>query len=227
MAGNAKMAPEAAFQSGLDAYNNGDYRSAVKSFTVAAKQKPDDARYHFYRGASYLNLGKAFEGSTSLDKAIDCDPSNAEAYYLRGKCFMLGLDDERAAKDFSEAVARNQNESKYHYERAIANKEGKRYIDALVDLENYFSLTEPTAESLCHYGWCLASLGNSDKALEFYQRALQIDKNCATAQFYIASLQFESSNFEDALGSLRLAQELYENEKNKRKSKENSEINDF
>ena len=216
MTGNVKMAPEVAFQSGLDAYNNGDYKSAAKSFALAAKQNPDDARYHFYRGASFLNLGKAYEGTTSLDKAIDCDPSNAEAYYLRGKCFMLGLDDERAAKDFSEAVARNQHESKYHYERAIAHLEGKRYIDALVDFENYFSLTaEPTADSLCHYGWCLAGLGSTDKAMEFYKRALELDKNCATAQFYLASLQFDHSNFDDALGSLKLAQQLYDQEKNK------------
>jgi tetratricopeptide (TPR) repeat protein len=63
------------------------------------------ANCHFRRGEAFFDSGKLQQSLPDLDKALDLDPRNAQAYLLRGKIHLIAGRFKKAAADLGEYAA--------------------------------------------------------------------------------------------------------------------------
>ncbi|MDZ7740535.1 MAG: tetratricopeptide repeat protein [Bacteroidota bacterium] len=92
-------------------YDNHYFEKAVESVDKALTlaSKPHDFNY-FIRGVSYLQLKKYEKALTDLNRYIEADKYNWEAYHYRGETLYNLQQLEDAAKNFEMAVALNPRE---------------------------------------------------------------------------------------------------------------------
>lgn len=124
----------------------------------------------------YLNIGilqaenKKFDSSIiNINRALEINPKNVFAYYVRATIYYeQGLFDD-ALKDLNESVKLNKKDDKSLFLRAVVQQNLKNYNAALIDYEKLVKLNDSTAEYQFNYATCLQEVGNSSKAIEIYK----------------------------------------------------------
>lgn len=116
-----------AFAEGMEAYDKGDYNTAIDRFTVAIKLDPtySDAYYRraFVRdGVPWLNRGER-TGDSDYTLAIKFNPNNADAYLRRG----LRLKGKSAIDDFDKAILLRPDFTEAYYQRSLARSQSYMY----------------------------------------------------------------------------------------------------
>lgn len=101
-----KLTAEDWLQRGIEFEKQDVHAEAVKMYTQAIMADRNYAEAYFRRAKAYLATHKsnAMEALTDFDKAIDLDPTNAEAYYERGLLHSFILNNEHARDDMRTAA---------------------------------------------------------------------------------------------------------------------------
>jgi predicted Zn-dependent protease with MMP-like domain/predicted negative regulator of RcsB-dependent stress response len=82
-----------------------DPHGALAAADVAVKLAPDDAMGRVARAAALFDLCRVDEAEKIVAQAIDRDPKNADAWWLRGRIHTVRGDHDKADKAFDRAVA--------------------------------------------------------------------------------------------------------------------------
>src|SRR5438128_2165003 len=69
---------------GLAYFETNDYKNALKALKKAADIDPNNSSYRDNVAFTYLMQGQTSEALKESDKAIQANPSDATAYYIRG-----------------------------------------------------------------------------------------------------------------------------------------------
>ena len=64
---------------GIRLYNEGDAEKALGYFDRAIKEAPDNPEGYYYRGLSYLGLGRNDEARADFEKLLEIDPGSSHA----------------------------------------------------------------------------------------------------------------------------------------------------
>jgi predicted Zn-dependent protease with MMP-like domain len=82
-----------------------DPHGALAAADAACKMAPDDAMARVARAAALFDLCRVDESEKIVAQAIDRDPKNADAWWLRGRIHTIRGDHGKADKAFDRAVA--------------------------------------------------------------------------------------------------------------------------
>lgn len=124
-------------QAALDAK---DYATAAKDFQDFLEKKPDYAPVHFQLGYTYTALGQSAQAVQEYQKAVDLDPSMAEAQLNLGLS-LLQSDPAAAIEPLSKAVALKPNQIEANlalgaaYERTNKPADAERFDAIAVKLD--------------------------------------------------------------------------------------------
>lgn len=101
-----KLAAQDWLQRGIEFEKQDVHAEAVKIYTQAILADRNYAEAYFRRARAYLanHKSNAMEALADFDKAIDLDPTNAEAYYERGLLHSFILNNEHARDDMRTAA---------------------------------------------------------------------------------------------------------------------------
>lgn len=69
------------YGNGVHAYNGGDYREAYQQLTQAIENNSGDPRVYYYRGLSYLKLGRPQEADADFATAARLEMSDIDRFY--------------------------------------------------------------------------------------------------------------------------------------------------
>ena len=164
-------------------------------------------KFHVYRAALLLSVGRVDEARSDLDKALALSPESGEAYALRAVIAIARNDRQQALSDGREAVARSPRSSaaKIALSYALqANFELEAARDALLK-----AVEQRPKDSLAwaRLAELWLSLGYLDKALEAAGRAASLAPNLGrtnTVLGFAALAQIKLSTakaaFEKAIG---------------------------
>ncbi|MDY7042558.1 MAG: tetratricopeptide repeat protein [Chloroflexota bacterium] len=106
------------------------------------------SRFYNLRGSSHRHLGNRYADLAEYDravqdfsKAIDLDPSYAEAYYNRGVLYWREFSNHyRAIRDLTRAIELNPQWAEAHFNRGLAYKlHGDRGL-AIADFQHYLKI---------------------------------------------------------------------------------------
>lgn len=93
-------------QKGMEFEKQNVYEEAIKIYTTAVMTDKNYSEAYFRRAKAYLASHKTFamEALPDFNKAIDLNPTNAEAYYERGLLHAFILNNENAITDMRTAA---------------------------------------------------------------------------------------------------------------------------
>jgi tetratricopeptide (TPR) repeat protein len=73
------------YGSAVHAYNSGQYRDAYDDLTMAMRSGSKDPRAYYYRGLTYLRLGRPQEGQSDFEKAASLEMADTDHFYQVSK----------------------------------------------------------------------------------------------------------------------------------------------
>jgi tetratricopeptide (TPR) repeat protein len=85
----ATVDPNALLNIGVKKYNEGSYDAALQSFDRVVRENPTMGIAYYYRGLTYLGLGKTAEAKADLQKLLELEPNHEKAAEARE--FLAGL----------------------------------------------------------------------------------------------------------------------------------------
>ncbi|MFQ5695036.1 MAG: tetratricopeptide repeat protein [Terriglobia bacterium] len=103
----------------------GRTEDAIKEYEAAAELSPEDAATYFYNlGVIFYNKGDMKAAQVPFRKAVESDPTRAEAYYLLGTCLLNTAQYKQEAGELKMIVAPGTRES---FERYLALEPNGRF----------------------------------------------------------------------------------------------------
>lgn len=182
-----KQNPGTFFTDGVVLSSMDEHQAAVKRFEKAIQLEKGNSDYYFYLAMSQEKL-KNYNGAVdSLKKAIELDDENTEYLNYLGYLYADNNDNlEESFKLLSKALSINPFNGAYldslgwlYYRKREYKQAEKLFIRAYRNLEAVDTY-DPVVYD--HLGDTYAKLGKAKRALHFWERALEYDKNNKTIQ---------------------------------------------
>lgn len=106
----AGVSLEGQVQTGQQAFQKGDFKTAAYYFEAVVKAAPDKAGHHALLAKTLMQLpGRQRDAETHYKKAIELDPAGVEHYLGLGLLYKKGGMTERAQRQFEEALIWDPN----------------------------------------------------------------------------------------------------------------------
>jgi tetratricopeptide (TPR) repeat protein len=141
-------------------HQNQDQSKAVNSKEGSMFQRlfPSPSQRFSLAGTDQIFHGDFEKAIQSFSKAIEIDPENEEAYFLRGNAYNDSGKPELALKDYTVVLKRNPEDQLALYNRSLAYLSLQQFDQAIEDLSRLIQLApeEPN-------GYNLRSVVNSQK----------------------------------------------------------------
>jgi tetratricopeptide (TPR) repeat protein len=180
---------------------------AVAQLTHSPDQQ-DLARLQ--RARSLQQLGESRAALTELNALLTTKPEDVEALWQRALAY-ASLDDlTRALADFEMALALRPQDPDILHDRATFYWEQDRHAEAMADLESAFAArgNEDDPDLLNARGLVFAGMGEVEKAMADYNRALELRPDDPDILCNRASLYFNTDDFDQALADYNTALSL-------------------
>ncbi|MCX5754315.1 MAG: tetratricopeptide repeat protein [Candidatus Krumholzibacteria bacterium] len=188
-----------AVKEGIEAYNTGNFDSAVQAFSSALEAHPDYADLRFKLALSYLRKGDHPDAKRELEAAVSINSGYVEAYFYLG---ITNLDQ----KLYREAIA--------HFEKAASIKPdysdlqcylGATYFylgeldRARSALEKSLTLSPAYSKARYYYGLLLYALGDRKRAIEYLSDATKHEERKGAVDLSFALVHLREGNLEEAM----------------------------
>ena len=119
---------------GVEAFNRGDYKTALEEFQTIAREDPHDAQASLHLGSTYIGLGRLEEAREALGRCLALEPRNERALAELGRVYALTNHLDEAVLTLQKAIAYNPEFPEPHYYLAgvyMARGEAGKYASEL------------------------------------------------------------------------------------------------
>jgi Tfp pilus assembly protein PilF len=146
-----------------------------KRFLHNATVNPRDADAHVQLGLVYLQRRQEAKALEHLNRAVEIDPNEPDANYELGKISRQKGDLQQALNHFSTVVEQNDKHALSEIWREIGATylAAKMLAEARDALEKYVERRSADAEGLYHLGKVLKAQGETERAREMFQQAIE------------------------------------------------------
>ena len=173
-----------ALSSGLDFYENGDYKRAVQEFQRSIALSPFNENVidtYNYMANAFIKLDDPESAAKAYKTAISVDPQREDVYLSLGNLYFSEEKLPQAEQAYKNAV-RVYPSSETYYSLAHCSLE----MEKLNEAEQYFEKVirmEPKSENGYYgLGMTLAKKGEHEKAIEQFEKALRINPDFDNAR---------------------------------------------
>ena len=152
-----------------------------------------------------MGQNKFHEALDFLNKAINADDQNHEAFNARGVVYFELKEFTNASLDYDRAIQLKPDFYRPYYNRALLKIAQNNTDGALKDFAEAIKLNGKNAEIYVSRGQLLAALNQTDAALSDFQEAIKYDTHNAAAWYNQGNLLFQRELFEQAVNSFQTA----------------------
>ncbi|KAF0245079.1 MAG: Tetratricopeptide [Planctomycetota bacterium] len=135
------------------------------------------AKAPFAEGSSALQRQDLTAAIAAFTKAIEADPSWADAWDLRGRAKFLLARTPAAIEDYSRAMSLEPANPNFAIHRCQALMSLDRWAEAAEDADAGLKASSGNAQILALHGWALVNLGEVDKGLAEQDQAFQANSS--------------------------------------------------
>ncbi|MFC1824847.1 tetratricopeptide repeat protein [Thermodesulfobacteriota bacterium] len=158
---------------GNQAYNKGDYETALQNYTKEIDLNPDNARAYVLRSDIWIKLDEFDNAVADTSLALELDPKYAAALFNR--CSALnskGMLDQ-ALKDCSKGLALNPNEIEaWRLRGRIYGRRGE-YDKAISDFTQAITINPRSYKALAERAFIWYRKGNYREAISDLEKAIE------------------------------------------------------
>ena len=139
-----------------DREEDGEFGRAINDYTKLIKSNPNDALAYFGRGTACHKASDFDSAIADLNKVLEINPCCAAAFNSRGRVY---------------------------YDKALQNHCDKAQLDhAIADFTKAIEINPNSAPAYCNLGWTYEEIGEEQKAVDCYRKALEIDPSLEAAR---------------------------------------------
>ena len=171
---------EAQWQLYLQTNDRSWAQRATDSTKRALELEPDRPSVRYIAALTLFRGGQYAEAQTELQRALALQPTYEDAIRLHARVLMQqGRIDEGLA-EFRKVMALRPNAVAVHTDLAVSLYNAGRYQEALAALEKALVLSPGSAITLMRAGATAQQLGDTKRALDYYERANAIQPRADT-----------------------------------------------
>lgn len=174
-------------------------------------QKKDQAAIHYRLGAVHLNDRNLADALNELTKAIEIYPDEPTYHDALGLAYLAKGMHKEALASMDKALSIDRNYSEAHVNKAAVYIDLQRWTEAIDEskaaVKNIFYRTPEFA--WFNMGWSYYNLGEMEKAIESYSKAVEIKPSYAQG-WYSMGLTYDKMNrSKDAVASYSKATAVF------------------
>ena len=211
------------FNLGNISWREKNYNKALEYFNKVVNNfrgEEDDSRIYIVRAFLYEDLKNYDKAIVDYNKAIELDPKDSHPYYFLGQIYQnQKLDYDKAITDYEKAISLNSLEeadlTNTYYQLARSLGELKQFEKQLFNYLKILELDPISINTMNEIGVLYTRIYNdNEKALEYYNRAIELDSTYANAIYNRGFIYLNLGNTNKALNNFNRAIEL-DSEKSK------------
>ncbi|MBN1106062.1 MAG: tetratricopeptide repeat protein [Deltaproteobacteria bacterium] len=158
------------YDSGVFAYEDGDFEVAEKHLKKALSLNPDQPAFNHYLGRTYLKTGRFDEAEALLSRAWAVAPDLIGLKYDMALLRYKKSDYTRAASLFEEIAREDSSNVLAQYHAGLSFYQQKQYRKALEYFVRAWELSPSVEANGAYYaGICHLRLGETEKAVERFE----------------------------------------------------------
>lgn len=170
-------------------------------------QKKDQSAIHYRLGVVHLNERNLADALKELTKSVEIYPDDPTYHDALGLAYLAKGMHKEALQSMDRALALNSEYSEAHVNKSAVYMDQRRWPEAIDEsraaLKNIFYRTPEFA--WFNMGWSYYNMGEMEKAVESYSRAVAANPSYAQA-WYSMGLAYEKMNrTKDAVASYEKA----------------------
>ncbi|MGY4534203.1 type IV pilus assembly protein PilF [Pseudomonas sp. TE3786] len=157
----------------------------------------DEARDAYIQlGIGYLNQGNTEQAKVPLKKALELDPSNADANGALAILFQTEMEPDLADEHFRKAISSRpdsrflNNYGAFLYEQGRYAEAKERYLQAVKD--NMYPERSRVFQNL---GLVSLKLNDRAEAKQYFERSIRLNKRQARPQLELAKMAYEEKDY--------------------------------
>jgi tetratricopeptide (TPR) repeat protein len=181
---------------------------AIAVILLPALAQAQTAKDYTQRGRELLEKREYVEALVNLNKAIELDPNQSAAYYLRGNIKDNFEDRHGAMKDYNLAIEKNPKFTEALYARGNVKMKLQDYYGAVDDYSVAITLNENFVEAYFNRGKAKQYLQAYQDAINDCTKIIQINPKNASAYSMRGILRIEFGDTKNGCLDLSKAGEM-------------------
>ncbi|KAI8992668.1 hypothetical protein BDB01DRAFT_779233 [Pilobolus umbonatus] len=170
------------FQTGHVHEQQKEYESAKEAYERVLSENPDHAKVLQQLGWLYHQQNTSFSNQSMaiqyLTRSLKADGTDAQSWYLLGRCFMVDQNYTKAYEAYQQAVYRDARNPTFWCSIGVLYYQINQYRDALDAYSRAIRLNPYISEVWYDLGTLYESCNNQiQDALDAYQRASELDSS--------------------------------------------------
>ena len=184
---------------------NKNYQGAVKHFTNAIQQNPEDAEAYSGRGLAYLSIGALDKALADFSRAIELNQRSAETYNGRSAVYRAKDDFDNAIIDSNKAIRLEPNDPQVYHGRGLAHLYKSDFDNAIADFSKAIALGLKAPELYNVLGSAYFSKGDFDNVIATLDEGIRLDPNHASSYNARGAAYNFKGDFDNAIANLNEA----------------------
>ncbi|KMQ50351.1 TPR Domain containing protein [Chitinispirillum alkaliphilum] len=189
--------------------NENKLSEAIDAYSKAIELNPKLYKTYISRGCTHSCLKNTEEAISDAKEAIKLNPSDPDGYILLISMLKQSGRSNEAYDEIQRAFYVVGNDYRLFSLRARLYIDTEDYASACKDLLTAEKLGADTDDIYFHLGYCLTFLGDTDKAIDYYSKALEKSPVHQFARLNRADLYAKNGSEEKFLEEYERLRELY------------------
>ena len=184
---------------------SGKLVQALSTLRTAVRSNPESVELNSMLSNALLKRGKVREADKITQKLAHENPYSVEAQFARALFCFERQNFSCAARGWKKVLelAPEKPPKGTRFNLGLAFLGLQDFGSALIHFERDAELQPLNSESVAKVGLCYASLGKTEKAIEWYKKALSIDPDISWPNYNLGTLYYELGRNEEAVKHLQ------------------------
>ena len=178
-------------------FNNQKFDQVEKLLEKIDFKNNTDIDYFFLYGIILAKKGKYEEAIYYFQKTLKFNKNNYDSNFNLGGCYQGLFDFNMAIHHYSICTKLEPKSFQPYFQLGICYKQMREYEKSIFNLDIAKNL-EKNSKIFIALGNVYREIGNFDEALDYYKKAISIDKEPFDAQLLVANLEIDKGNLEIA-----------------------------
>ncbi|MFZ5906238.1 MAG: tetratricopeptide repeat protein [Nitrospirota bacterium] len=186
-------------QSAFHAYQAGNLRQAEHFCMEVLKEQPNNEAILYLLGIVYAGLGEYDSAVKNLERLLELNPENADAYLaLGGICHQQGLSD-KSVRFYQQAIGIDPDLGEAHENLGDIFRDSHQPDEAMRHYKKALQLSPDAAEIYLKLGDIFKEKGQDELAVFHYRSALRHKPDYAGAFRNLGMLYHERTGLDEAI----------------------------
>lgn len=193
-------------------YNQkGQYQQAIDAYHKALRYGANKGFVHKYAAVAYQGLNKLDDARLAINKSLDLDPKNMDAYILNAQIGYLQGNKTKAIEGLERVASRYPKEVKVLGFLGILYTNEHRFNEAIQIYQQALNVTDDKIEKAMIYenlGLTYYENNQFELAVEAFEKAKEFDQGRSTIYINLGAAFIKLNKFKEAEKSLDVALKL-------------------